>query len=77
MECNNLKIEYQKLEEDNSKNLKIIQQVLNEAGKDIGEHIISQLNNNINYNASPNENDAYSNNNEDNENKEKESILKK
>lgn len=45
-ELTELKIEFQKLEEDNNKNLKVIQDVLSEFGKDIGENILAELTNN-------------------------------
>jgi len=41
-----LRIEFQKLDEDNNKNLKVIQDILSEFGKEIGENILAELTNN-------------------------------
>lgn len=45
-EITELKIDFQKLEEENNKSLKVIQDVLNEFGKEIGENILAELTNN-------------------------------
>jgi len=37
-----LKIEYSKLEEDNNKNIKIIENFLTEAGKNVGEFLLGK-----------------------------------
>jgi len=39
-----LKIEYAKLEEDNNKNVKIIENFLTEAGKNVGEFLLGKNN---------------------------------
>jgi len=45
-EFTELKIEFHKLEEENNKSLKVIKDVLNEFGKDIGENILAELTHN-------------------------------
>jgi len=45
-ELTELRIDFQKLEDDNNKNLKVIQDVLSEFGKEIGENILAELTNN-------------------------------
>jgi len=37
-----MKIEYAKLEEDNNKNIKIIENFLTEAGKNVGEYLLGK-----------------------------------
>ncbi len=45
-ELTELKIEFQKLEEDNNKNTRVMQDILSEFGKEIGENILAELTNN-------------------------------
>jgi len=45
-ELNELRIDFQRLEEDNNKNLRVIQEVLNEFGKELGENILAELTSN-------------------------------
>lgn len=45
-ELTELKIEFQKLEEDNNKNIRVMQDILSEFGKEIGENILAELTNN-------------------------------
>lgn len=41
-EIGTLKIEYAKLEEDNNKNVKIIENFLTEAGRNVGEYLLNK-----------------------------------
>jgi hypothetical protein len=43
-----LKIEYAKLEEDNNKNIKIIENILIEAGKNVGDGLVGKTGSNYN-----------------------------
>jgi len=45
-ELNELRIDFQRLEEDNNKSLKVIQDILKEFGKDVGENILAELTDN-------------------------------
>jgi hypothetical protein len=50
VELNTLRIDFQRLEDDNTKNLRIIQHILNEFGKDISENILNEMGYNQDYN---------------------------
>lgn len=59
-----MKIEYAKLEEDNNKNIKIIENFLTEAGKNVGEFLLGK---NTSFGASGSGQNNFSNTNNLNE----------
>lgn len=54
VELNSIKIDCQRLEEDNNRNLKVIESIINEYGKEIMENILSNLDNNTYNNTNTN-----------------------